>query len=167
MMVRSLCHSNVWKVKSLAPYIITLKTLKPERRKVLIDHCTKDQIRSLEVVGVNLVKNSVPSSLEQIHTCWRWQSPKLLALQGYPIKKKKKLLQQGGFSGAIVPVIASALFSVLGSWIMEEYFLVSRWIIEERSTNSIADMQLNKAPRKLWKFFLWTIWLLKLCSNKI
>ena len=96
------------------PYVITLKALKPGRRKILLNMVSKDQMRALEEVAVNIVKNTVSLSDNDARVCRRWRKPlKLLALKRYPVKEKKQLLQQGGFFGALLPVIATVLGSLI------------------------------------------------------
>ena len=69
------------RVERLMPYVITLKGLKPTKRKVLLDLVTKDQLRALEEVAVNIVKNTVTLSDDDARICRRWRRPlKLLAL---------------------------------------------------------------------------------------
>ena len=63
---------------------------------------------------VNIVKNTVSLSESDARVCGRWRKPlKLLALKRYPVKEKKQLLQQGGFFGALLPIIATVLGSLI------------------------------------------------------
>ena len=102
------------RVQKLMPYVITLKALKPGRRKILLNMVSKDQMRALEEIAVNIVKNTVSLSDNDARVCRRWRKPlKLLALKRYPVKEKKQLLQQGGFFGALLPVIATVLGSLI------------------------------------------------------
>ena len=104
------------RVERLMPYVITLKGLKPTKRKVLLDLVTKDQLRALEEVAVNIVKNTVTLSDDDARICRRWRRPlKLLALKRYPIKEKKQVLQQGGFIGAILPIVATVLSTLISN----------------------------------------------------
>ena len=74
----------------------------------------KDQLKALEEIAVNIVKNTVALSEPDERICRRYRKPlRLLALKRYPTKNKRKILQQGGFLGAILPVIASVLGSLL------------------------------------------------------
>ena len=96
------------------PYVITLKALKPGRRKILLNMISKDQIRALEEVAVNIVKNTVSLSDNDARVCRRWRKPlKLLALERYLVKIKKQLLQRRGFFGALLPIIAIVLGSLI------------------------------------------------------
>jgi hypothetical protein len=104
------------RVKKLTPYVLTLRSLKPKQRKILLSYCSKDQIRALEEIALNIVKNNTPLSNTQLEVCKKWRKPlKMLALKRYPIKAKKEILQQGGFIGAILPVLATVLGSLIGN----------------------------------------------------
>ena len=104
------------RVERLMPYVITLKGLKPSKQKVLLDLVTKEQLRALEEVAVNIVKNTVTLSDDDARICRRWRRPlKLLALKRYSIKEKKQVLQQGGFIGAILPILATVLSTLISS----------------------------------------------------
>jgi hypothetical protein len=102
------------RVKDLTPYVLTLKSLKPKQRKVLLGYCRKEQLRAIEELALNIVKGTTPLSNADIQTRRKWRrSLKLLALKRYPIKAKKEILQKGGFLGAILPVLATLLGTVL------------------------------------------------------
>ena len=104
------------RVNHLMPYVITLKNLRPRQRKVVLGLVSKEQIRAFEEVAINIIKNTVSLTPEQEKTCRRWRRPlRLLALKRYPVKEKKHILQQGGFFGAILPIIASVLGSLITS----------------------------------------------------
>ena len=80
----------------------------------MVGYMNKQHMRGLTEVAVNIVKNSVGLKPEELKTCQRWRKAlRLLALKRYPSKAKKQLLQQGGFLGAILPVLASVLTSVI------------------------------------------------------
>ena len=101
-------------VYQLAPVVITLRSLKPKQRKTVVDCLNRNHLRGLTEVAVNIVKNSIPLSSDDTKTCRRWRkSLRLLALKRYPGKEKRRILQQGGFLGAILPVLASVLGAVI------------------------------------------------------
>lgn len=103
------------RVKRLVPHVIPLKNLKPNQRKILLQYPTKDQIRALEDIALNIVRNTTPLPGEQVEIRKRHRRPlKLLALKRFPIKAKREILQSGGFVRPILPVIASILGTVLG-----------------------------------------------------
>ena len=98
------------------PYVITLKTLKPAQRKTLLAMANRDQIKAMEEIAVNVVKNTVGLSEADAKICRRWKKPlKLLALKRCTAKEKKQLLQQGGFIGAFLPIIATVLTPLISN----------------------------------------------------
>ena len=100
-------------VRQITPYVLTLRNLKPKARRAVLSAVSKGQLRGLEEVAVNIIKNTIPLKPAQEQVCRRWKkSLKLLALKRYPDKKKKELLQRGGFFGALLPVIATVLGSL-------------------------------------------------------
>ncbi len=100
-------------VRHLTPVIITLRSLKPKQRKVLVDYMNKEHMKGVTEVAINLIKSSVQLTPEQLKICRRWSTPtKQLALKRLPLKKKKEILQTGGFLGALLPVLASVLSTV-------------------------------------------------------
>ena len=101
-------------VRELTPVVITLKSLRPKDRRTLVEGLNSKHMRGMTELAVNIVKNSVPLSPQEELACRRWRkSLRMLALKRYPIKKKKVILQKGGFLGAILPVLASVLGSVI------------------------------------------------------
>ncbi|GAU89456.1 hypothetical protein RvY_02005 [Ramazzottius varieornatus] len=98
------------KVDRLTPYVITLAGLRPSQRKTLLSMASKDQMRAMEEVALNIVKYTVFLSEDKAKVCRRWGKPlRLLVLKRYPLKEKRKILQQGGFIGAILPILASVI----------------------------------------------------------
>ena len=104
------------KVNRLTPYVITLAGLRPSQLRTLLSMASKEQIKAMEEVALNIVKNTVSLSEDDAKVCRRWRKPlRLLALKRYPQKEKRKILQQGGFIGAILPILASVIGSVITS----------------------------------------------------
>ena len=100
--------------RCLAPLAITLKSIKPKQRKDVIKAMNRNHFRGLTDVAVNIIKNTVKLSPEQMRICRRVRKPlKLLAPKRYPTKEKRKILQRGGFLGAILPISASVLGAVV------------------------------------------------------
>ena len=105
------------RVKYLTPFVITLRDLSPRKQKQLMSCCNGQHIRAFQEVALNLVKGTVELTPDQLKICQKWHKPiKVLARKDYSLKDKKRLLvQKGGFLGAILPIIASVLGSVLSS----------------------------------------------------
>ena len=82
----------------------------------MLNAASREHLRGLEEVALNIVKQTVPLSESQVRICQRWRKPlRLLGLRKYPLKDKRAILQQGGFFGALLPVIASILGTVIAS----------------------------------------------------
>ena len=95
-------------VKQLEPLVVTLENFKPRQRKAVLEGMDQKYIRGISEVALNIVKNSVSLSPEELKTCHRWRkSLKLLALKRFPVKEKRRLLQKGGCFGAFLPIIVS------------------------------------------------------------
>ena len=103
------------KTDCLAPYLVTLKSLKPSQRRLLLKYCDKNHVRAFEEVALNIVKNTINLSDADKRVCKRWKKPlKLLALKKYPVKYKRELLlQKGGFFAALLPILASVVGSII------------------------------------------------------
>ena len=102
--------------KDLLPLVKTPTRMKPRQRKALLGMCTNDQVRGMEEIALNIVKNTTPLNRNQVEVCRHWRKPlKLIALKRHPIKYEKRILQKGGFIGALLPMFGSVLASVLGN----------------------------------------------------
>ena len=100
--------------RQLAPLVITLKSMKPKQRREVVKAMNRHHFRGLTEVAVNMIKNTVKLSPDEMRVCRRWRKPlKLLALKRYPTKEKRNILQRGGFLGAILPILASVLGAVI------------------------------------------------------
>jgi hypothetical protein len=100
------------RLRELAPLVATLESLKPKQRRQLLENCNKKHLKGFEEVCCNICKNpSLRLTQKQLLVCKKWRKPiKLLALRKHPLKAKKQiLLQKGGFIGALIPLIATAL----------------------------------------------------------
>lgn len=89
----------------------------PKSRKSLIKGASQDQIKSLCEATLNVVKKNVSIPAHAKHALCKHKSIiKRIAFKKEPIAKKKKLLiQKGGFLpvilNTILPLLATALFS--------------------------------------------------------
>lgn len=58
---------------------------------MLLQYSTKDQIKALEEIALNIVKNTPVSLADQVEICKRHRRPlKFLALKRYPIKPNER-----------------------------------------------------------------------------
>ena len=95
-------------VKKLEPVVVTFSCFKPKQRKLVLQALDSSHLKGISEIALNIVKNSVKLTPEELKTCHRWRkSLKLLALKRFPVKEKRRLLQKGGFFGAFLPIIVS------------------------------------------------------------
>ena len=82
------------KLGHLAPFVITLKGLKPKQRRLLLEGCPAHQITAMSEVCLNLVKNTPGLLDEQLAICRRWHRPlRLLVSKRYPRRQERIILQ--------------------------------------------------------------------------
>ena len=103
------------KTDRLAPYLVTLKSLKPAQRRLLLKYCDKNHIRAFEQVASNIVENTTQLSDIDERICQRWKKLlKLLALKKYPVKREREiLLQKGEFFAVLLPISALVVGTVI------------------------------------------------------
>ncbi len=92
-----------------------LQLMSPRQRRAFFTLATAKQMRTLEEACYNLVKNSKFKSKElNALAKTHGNSIKVLADRSKPKALKRKLLiQKGGFLGAVLPVIASIVMSLI------------------------------------------------------
>ena len=87
-----------------------------KRRKWMRQHCSLDFVKCMCECARNVIKGNVPLTPAQLKALRRKrQALRQLTLKKTSLTKKKKLLQSGGFLGAILPPIISVLGGLLGS----------------------------------------------------
>jgi hypothetical protein len=78
-------------------------------------HCNRAFINCLCECARNIIKGNVPLSTAQLKALRRKrQALKQLVLKKTSLLKKKKIVQSGGFLGAILGPIISAISSLFG-----------------------------------------------------
>ena len=99
-----------------APFLRLLHKASPKARKELLEkHCTPDLVESICECCYNVLKGSVPLTRSQKDALRRKkQMLRQLALKKTSLKKKKELIQKGGFLGVLLGPIVSVLSKVLG-----------------------------------------------------
>jgi hypothetical protein len=92
-----------------------LKRLGASGRKRFFKKCGKESvIRICECIR-NLLKANIPVKSTHLKKLSRHkQTLRQLALKHTSLKTRKRLLQKGGFLGALIPAIVPALASLLG-----------------------------------------------------
>lgn len=81
----------------------------------LKNNIDKDFIHCICECSKNLLKGKVPiTSSQKKNLAKRKNSLRLLTLKKTPLKKKKRIIQTGGFLGALLAPIVSALGGLFG-----------------------------------------------------
>jgi len=91
-----------------------LRKASPSLRKRLIHNCDKELLSCICECSKNLLKGNVPLTLLQKKKLSRHKHKlRELAKKSVAIKKKKKILQSGGFLGALLTPVLSLLGGLL------------------------------------------------------
>ncbi len=86
----------------------------PHVRKQLVHEGGKDLINCVSECCVNILKGNVPlTSKQKKILCNHKTKLRTLAQKKVSLKKKKEIIQKGGFLGAILAPVASVLGSLL------------------------------------------------------
>ena len=106
------------RLRRKAPLLKALHRASPALRKRLLRaHCDKDLIHCLSDFYKHtcILKGNVPlSGSQKAALRRRSKNVQQLALKSVSLEKKKKVIQSGGFLGALLGPIASVLMSLFG-----------------------------------------------------
>ena len=102
------------KIKKFAPHLKTLSVAKPAMCKAMIKTADPDMINCLSECAHNILKGNVPLRIGQKQRLARHKKDlRLLSKRSTAIKRKKKILQKGGFLGGLLaPLVTSVLPAV-------------------------------------------------------
>ena len=85
------------------------------RKAILVSHLNKDFVNCICECVLNLLQGNVPLTTQQkINLQKRKKHLRLLASKKTSLRKKKELIQNGGFLGAILGPIVGVLGNLLG-----------------------------------------------------
>jgi hypothetical protein len=100
-----------------APLLRALSKASPATRKrILKSRCTPDFIACIRQCAQNVIKGNIPLTGAQLNALRRKKRfIKQLVLKRTSPAKRKKLVQSGGFLGALLGPIVSVLSSILTS----------------------------------------------------
>jgi hypothetical protein len=91
-----------------------LRDAKPALRKQILNKCNKEFVKCLCECAHNVLKGNVPLTPAQKQKLSRHKKNlRQLALKKTAVTKKKKILQSGGFLGALLTPILSLLGGLL------------------------------------------------------
>ena len=105
------------RVQQLLPVLKQLGRMSTKAKKKFIKTCNKDFVHCICECVRNLLKGRVPIKGNHLKCLARHkQSIRQLALKKTSLTNRKKILQKGGFIGALIPPLISGLGSLLGSF---------------------------------------------------
>ena len=84
-------------------------------KKRFVKKCDREFLNCVSECAENVIKGNVPLSPKQFHRLCRQKNDiRALALKRTSAKKKRRILQEGGFLSALLPPV----FGVLGSLLL-------------------------------------------------
>ena len=91
-----------------------LQKSKPNTVRVLLKDASSDLLNSLSECSLNVLKGRVVLTPKQKRSLCRHKSTlRILAKKGTSLAKKRKLLQKGGFLGALLGPVLSVVGSLV------------------------------------------------------
>lgn len=104
------------RIRRNLPLLQQIKKADASTQRKLIKTCDRELLDCFCECSKNLLKGKVPLKKRQIDSLRRHKhSLKTLSLKKPSIKEKKKILQKGGFLGALLAPVLSFLTGILGS----------------------------------------------------
>ena len=101
-------------LKKNIPMLKLLCGAKPAVIRAVLKGASPDLIRALSECSLNLLKGHIPLTSNQMRQLRRHkQSVRLLAKKKTSLKRRKQLLQKGGFLGALVKPLLGVLGGLL------------------------------------------------------
>jgi hypothetical protein len=97
------------------PALRRISRLGDKAKRKLIKDCDKGLIECFCECSKNILKGNVPLTPVQFKKLRRQKkSLRALAVKKTPLKTKRRILQKGGFFGAILPAVLSVIGPALG-----------------------------------------------------
>ncbi len=96
-----------------------IQHLKEDKKRKFIEcNCDRKLVECFCECAKNVLKGCVPLTARQFKRLRRWKKTlQTLSIKKPSLKNKKKLLQQGGFLGALLPPVLSFLGGLVSSGI--------------------------------------------------
>jgi len=102
-------------MRKYLPALRRIHRLSEAARRKIIRNCDKQLIDCFCECSKNVLNGNVKLKDRQLTRLRRQKNNlRALALKKTPLKKKRKILQKGGFIGALLPAILPVLSSLLG-----------------------------------------------------
>ena len=103
------------RMRRYLPTLRRIQRLGERAKRKLIKDCDKNLIDCFCECSKNVLKGNVPLNGSQLNKLRREKKNlRALALKKTALKKKRKILQKGGFIGALLPPILSIIGGLLG-----------------------------------------------------
>jgi len=104
------------RVKNYLPMLKCIRRLGEKARRDYVRKCDNEFIRCVSECAKNLIKGNVPLTTRQMKNLRRRRYDlRALSAKKTSLRKKRKILQKGGFLTALI----SSILSVLGSLLMQ------------------------------------------------
>jgi hypothetical protein len=101
-------------MRQYLPILKRINRLGEKARRKLVQKCNRQLIDCFSECSKNVLKGNVPLKDSEVKKLRREKSNlKALSLKKTSLKKKRKILQKGGFIGALLPPVLSVLSSLL------------------------------------------------------
>ena len=99
------------------PFLRLLASSNPKRRKLLLQHATKEELKTLFEICLNIIKKNIPLKQDQFKKLNRYKSlVRELGSKRVTLKRKNQLIhQKGGAIGAVVGTVANLVLPLLAS----------------------------------------------------
>lgn len=103
------------KLEKISELLTALTIMTPRQRRAFFELATAEQLRMMEELFLNLLKNPVGISKRDLATARKYKSHiQKLANTEISKKRKKRILnQKGGFLTALIPILGSLLGAFL------------------------------------------------------
>ena len=102
------------RLKKQAPALCMLCYAKPKMRKAVIESADKDLIHCLCECALNILKGNVTLTKDQLKQLSRYkQHLRQLTEKKLALKKKKEIIQKGGFLPALLAPLAASVIAPL------------------------------------------------------
>ena len=103
------------RMRRYLPTLRRIQRLGDRARRNLIKKCHKNLIDCFCECSKNVLKGNVPLNGAQLKKLRREKKNlRAIALKKTPLKRKRRILQKGGFIGALLPPILSIIGGLLG-----------------------------------------------------
>ena len=102
------------RTRKYLPILKQIQRLGEKAKKQFIKKCDKESINCVSEYAKNVIKSQLSTETHAVATFGRERSNmRVLASKKTSLKKKRRILQKGGFLGALLPPVLGVLGSLL------------------------------------------------------